>query len=175
MPTVVHFGTPKQAKYLGQLCRRAGHPSIEAALVALGRPGAVDAGLDVAEASAVIGALEEALKPSLAPPEGLAEACRYLRAVAEAKAAPAVGLDEDASWIIERLRSAGGRRLQNVNRGKPILMEALVQHFGGWEGVAMVFGVTVSTAKAWGAHLPHARSYEAQVKSDGYFHAPREA
>lgn len=174
MSTVVHFGTPKQAKYLAQLCRRAGHASIEAGLIALGRPEAAEAGLDVTEASAVIGALEDALKPSLAPPAGLAEACRYLRAQGESKAPLAAELDDDVRWVMERLRGSAGRRPQNSNRGKPIAMEALVQHFGGWEGVALAFGVTVSTAKAWGTHLPQARSYEAQVKSDGYFHAPRE-
>jgi hypothetical protein len=174
MSNAVHYGTPKQAKYLAQLCRRAGHASIEAGLIALGRAAAVEAGLDVTEASSMIGALEEALKPALAPPAGLADACQYLQSLAESKTALAHELPDEVRWVIERLRSGVSRRPHNVNRGKPIAMEALVQHFGGWEGVASTFGVTVSTAKAWGAHLPHARSFEAQVKSDGFFHAPRE-
>lgn len=170
------FGTPKQAGYLKALFERAGYPTIEAGLVGIGRAGDAQDGLDVTRASALITELESQQRPALdAPPSGLAEVARYLRAAAGARASlpESVLSDRDARWVLDRLSHEERHETQNVNRGGPIQMQALSEYFGSWEALAAAFGVTVHTAKAWGSNLPQARAYEAQVKTRGHFHAPR--
>ena len=105
---------------------------------------------------------------------------KRLRAIHEEGEPRPDDLDADSAWVLDRLvlasrleREAARQRGAGVNRGGRIEMSTLVNHFGGWDRLAEVFGVTVPTAKAWGTHLPASRAYEAEVKTQGLVKAPR--
>jgi len=188
MNTELRVGNDKQHGYAARLAKQAGYASLsEACVKALERPAdlLVADGISVAEASKVIARLQSDADARPRPFKATYLTPRQLRRIASGECAPPAELDEDATWILDRLAKAHAiaglfgaadaiqRRQAPVNGDGPIEMQQLLTHYGSWDAIAEAFAVTVSTAKAWGAHLPAARAYEAEIKTDGYVRAPR--
>lgn len=192
---------PTQQQYLQDLARKAGVTVEQAVNEAFGRPVPIER-VTARQASMVITQLRRRLGTATPTPIEDATPKRSIRDRGGIQALLGAGstvltaarlraiheqgdprpddIDADSVWVLDRLvlasrleREAARQRGAGVNRGGPIEMSTLVNHFGGWDRLAEAFGVTVPTAKAWGTHLPAARAYEAEVKTQGLVKAPR--
>ena len=182
MPASDDLGSERQGSLIKRLAKELGFASTDDALGALGmrRPLSVS---QAREAITEFLARQKARAGTELPQSGGARkylTARHLREIDEgARRAPAE-LDADAEWVIDRLAKlrkvyaavgADGAPtccVAAVNAGGPIEVRMLVDYFGSIEQVAAAFDVSVGSAKQWGTHLPRARAYEAQVKTNGY-------
>lgn len=181
------YGTEKQSEYLKRLAHELGYDTVAKALADLTDFGAAQE-LSVEQASQAI----EALKVATGKPAGGDKdkprflTARHLRQMALGERAAPGSLDDDALWVLERLRYAVAlgalaasdvsvaRRApaDGVNHRGPIEMAQLLEFFGSWDALAEAFGVAVPTARAWGTHLPAPRAFQAEVRTQGHFRAP---
>lgn len=194
------YGTAKQHEYLDRLAKELGYTDIRKALAELTDIKMAAEGIGVEAASEAIEQLKAMLgsKKVEAPQEGGRKylTARHLRQIATGQRKIPDELDDDAAWVLARIdlverfswllsnpshSTSGllappglGRPGADVNEGGPIPMKQLLDYFKGWDAVAETFKVTVATAKAWGAHLPASRAFEAEIKTHGYFTAGRQ-
>ena len=190
------YGTDAQGKYLLDLASRLGYPDVAHALADMTQFGAAKS-LTNSEASDAITQLKACLPADEATPTGSPAAAlgaarprfltaRHLRQINEGKRPAPADLDEDASWVLDRLQRlvqisqlAGSPTQQTqahgvgVNEGRPIEMADLLRYYKTWDALAEAFKVAVTTAKAWGTLLPPGRAFEAEVRTGGFVRAPR--
>jgi len=176
--------TPEQIGYLKRLSVQTGRTDLQ--LCAVVAKTAFEE-LTKSEASTVIGTLKSSTEKERKAENDrprFATALVLRKAAESGEPAPAY-FDEHARWVLENLKlaiavrsltshtaAAGGQR-GGVNQGGDIRMSDLLAHFKTWDVLARAFDVTVPTAKAWGEILPSSRSFEAQVKTEGFVTAPR--
>ncbi len=171
------LGTAAQAAFIEQLAGALGFADVAAALTSLG----MAAPLTVKEASQAIDRLKAKLPAQEEHGRRKFLTARHLLLIDRGEMSAPDDLDTDAATVLQRLAKL--REVERVlqmpaqwggaNRGGPILVEHLVQHFGSLESVAAAFGVSLSTVKGWGAVLPEQKSYEAEVKTRGWVCAAR--
>lgn len=179
----MRYGTERQTEYLQRLANELGYQEIAPALADLTRFGARDT-LNVEEASQAIEELKALSADGGAERRGKGRrflTARNLRQIATGERQPPHDLDEDAQWVLERLRMVVAIQALGtpasaapLNGDGPILMEHVLSCFdGSWDALAKAFRVAVPSARAWGANLPPARAYEAEVLTGGRVRAPR--
>lgn len=189
---IVKYATEPQINFIEKLARSINRQPSEAVADVVGEA-KEPSRLTTEEASRVITALRT--KAGLADPDTLTATAmvkrpspagggryltaRQLRRIATGDAMVPAQADEDAQWVLSRLDTLAKIEHQlgivppkrGVNGSGPVAMEQLLAYFGDWDTLAKAFEVTVSTAKAWGSHLPAGRAYEAEVKTRGYVRA----
>lgn len=180
----ITLGSPSQNGYAYALLKRLpGANALDVVREVLGEIPSGNA-VSIADASKVIGHLEQKLGVAGrarrgAAPGGKRLTSYELRRIAQNQAPWPDQLDEDSRWILEALEKMDlitelvTGDVRGKNRGGPMLMSDLVEHFGSWDHLAAAFNVTTPSAKAWGEALPANRMYEAEVKTNRRFRAPR--
>lgn len=193
-------GSPKQHKYIASLAARTGFASaLAACAVILGKPeeDLRHEGVATTDARKVIEALQVQEADAAGKSDGQPRSHRspyttakQLRAYATGEQTPPQDLDEHALWVLDRLHQHERARAllageapppvaqvprAGTNGNAPIQMDHLLGFFKSWDRLAEAFRVTVPTAKAWGVLLPESRACEAEVRTNGYVRAPRDA
>lgn len=189
------FGNERQQSYANSLAKRMGYQDYVAAVAFLtNNQAAVVARTtySTAQASDLISALENAV--GVSRPDrttgGDGNRPRYLtarslRRIACFQESMPSELDEDARWVLGSLAKL--RSLENlvmrskpatalaVNGHDPITTAHLVEFFGTRAEAAAAFGISEKTFDGWGALVPAAHVWRAEVMTGGYVVVPKGA